>query len=67
MSELTNEKLMSVAEVADYLAAPARTVRYWAQKKILPALQLPNGQYRFRRRDLDRFLYRCRIPPPSSQ
>ncbi|MDE2704029.1 MAG: helix-turn-helix domain-containing protein [Gemmatimonadetes bacterium] len=61
MTELTNEKLMSVHEVADYLAAPKRTVRYWAQQRVLPALQLPNGQYRFRRRDLDRFLSRCRV------
>jgi len=48
-------KLLTSAEVAQYLRISARTVRLWAECAVLPAVRV-GKQWRFRRTELEGFL-----------
>lgn len=51
-------------EAAEYLGVHVETVRRWAREGVIPAAKLGNrGGLRFRREDLDDFLYRRRLGP----
>ena len=49
------EKLLTVAEVAEYLSVSDQTVRRWIKQNELPAFKL-NRELRVRESDLEAFL-----------
>lgn len=54
------DRLLTIAEVADWLAVPEATVRDWrVDGKGPPALKL-NATVRFRRADVEAWLETCR-------
>jgi excisionase family DNA binding protein len=56
-----NEAWLTTQEAAAYLRVHPVTLRNWARKRLIPAAKLGNrGGFRFRRKDLDRFLERRR-------
>lgn len=60
MSE--SDQLLSVEQVAEYLQLNRSTVYDWAQKGKIPAIKL--GQiWRFRRREIDRWLESHKVEP----
>lgn len=51
---------LTVPQVAAEYGVTRKTVYAWIKLGTLPAVKLPGGDYRFRRRDLDEFDARCR-------
>ena len=49
-------ELMTPQEVANLFRVSIRTVAVWAKRGELGSAKLPNGQYRFRREDVERML-----------
>jgi len=48
---------LTTEKAAHYLQVHPETMRRWAREGVIPAAKLGNrGGFRFRRRDLDRFL-----------
>lgn len=56
---MTDERLLSVREVADRLNTPERTIAYLAQQGELPASKVGRA-WRFRQADVDAYLQRQR-------
>jgi excisionase family DNA binding protein len=52
---MTNDALLSVKEVADYLQLKESTVYTWAQQGKIPAIKV-GRRWQFRRSDLDAWL-----------
>lgn len=54
---MSDENLLTPAQVADLLAVPLRTMQYWREKRMGPAyLTLGPKLIRYRRSDIDAFL-----------
>ena len=52
-----DETWLTTTEAASYLRVHPETLRNWARKGMIPAAKLGNrGGFRFKRKDLDRFL-----------
>lgn len=61
---LVTTELLSLADMADTLGASVHSVRKWVRRGFPDApaemIQLPDGQYRVCRSDLDRWIdFRC--------
>lgn len=54
------ERALTVPQVAAEYGVNRKTIYAWIKDGALPAVKLPGGDYRFRRRDLDEFDARCR-------
>ena len=54
---MTDERLMNVKQVADYLQLKESTIYSWAQDGKVPAIKI-GRTWRFRRSDLDQWLER---------
>ena len=50
---MTDEKMLTVSEAADYLGIHVKTVRSWADKGWVASVRWPNGWRYFRQADLD--------------
>jgi excisionase family DNA binding protein len=57
---VVKEKLLTVAEVAEYLSVSDQTVRRWIKEKKLPAFKL-DRELRVRESDLEAFLEARRV------
>ena len=59
--------LMTASEVASVLRCATETVRRLAAQGVLPAVRNPgkNSHWRFRRDDVDRYLYRTPAAPTA--
>ena len=55
---MTDEPLLTVAEVAGLLRVWPETVRIWLQSDKLKGMKLPGGDWRIQRGDLDEMLMR---------
>lgn len=54
---MSDENLLTPAQVAELLAVPLRTMQYWREKRMGPAyLTLGPKLIRYRRADIDAFL-----------
>jgi PTS system nitrogen regulatory IIA component len=63
---METDQLLSVEQVADYLQLNRSTVYDWAQKGKIPAIKL--GQiWRFRRREIDRWLEAHKTIPTETR
>lgn len=49
--------LLTVDEVADLFRVTANSVRAWCRQNRIPHIVLPNGQFRFRKADVEEYLY----------
>ena len=56
-SSLPPDEIMTLKEVARLLKVAKKTVYTMAQRKEMPAFKV-RGQWRFRRRDIDRWIER---------
>ena len=55
------ERLLTAAEVAEFLAVPVTWVREWTRSGAIPCVEL--GRYRrYRRDDVERWLEECSRP-----
>ena len=54
---MTDEKLLNVKQVAEYLQLKESTIYSWAQDSKIPAIKI-GRTWRFRREDLDSWLER---------
>ena len=52
---MSSDELLTIEELADYLKVRPRTIYPWARSGMLPAVKIV-GQWRFRKRDIDRWL-----------
>ena len=50
------DELKTVGDIAHYCRCRPETVRRWIAKGLLPAVNLPGGEYRINADDLDRVL-----------
>jgi len=50
---MSDEKMLTVSEAAEYLGIHIKTVRAWADKGWLPSVRWPNGWRYFRHADLN--------------
>ena len=62
---LTDNDILTITEVAEYLKITERTIYGWAQDGVIPAYKMA-GSWRFRRRDIDRWLETTRTGPTLS-
>lgn len=51
--------LLTAPEVADQARVSPETVRRWARRGLLPAIELPSGALRFRAEDVEALLTRA--------
>ena len=54
--------VLTVAEVAERLGVPLRTVRHWSDIGYLPARRTPGGQRRYSPTEIEAFASRRRRP-----
>jgi PTS system nitrogen regulatory IIA component len=59
---MSEEQLMSVRELADYLRVNISTVYIWSQRGQIPALKM-GKMWRYRRSEIDQWLRERRSPP----
>jgi len=52
---MSDDGLLTIEEVAEYLRVKRRTIYDWVQKKKIPAMKTV-GQWRFKRGDIDAWL-----------
>lgn len=62
---MVDVKLYTVAEVAELLSVTRATVRTWLGNGDLKGVQLPGGDWRVRKEDLDEMLREGKSGPPS--
>lgn len=48
LSKMDPNQLLLASEVAELFRVSPKTVVGWAKAKLLPAMRLPGGRYRFR-------------------
>jgi excisionase family DNA binding protein len=53
-----SEELLHTTDVARFFDVQPQTIRKWVREGWLTFVRLPNGRYRFRRGDLERFTAR---------
>jgi excisionase family DNA binding protein len=51
-----SDELLTTAEAAQMLRVSQKTIARWIRLDQIPAVKLPSGQYRVRRRDVDKLL-----------
>jgi PTS system nitrogen regulatory IIA component len=59
---MTEDSLMSVRDVAEYLNVNISTVYQWSQHGQMPAMKIGN-LWRYRRSDIEEWLNQRRSPP----
>jgi PTS system nitrogen regulatory IIA component len=59
---MTEERLMSIKEVAEYLQVDMSTLYLWSQRGQIPAMKV-GKMWRFRRSEIDAWLDEHRKPP----
>ena len=59
---MTDDQLMSVRELADYLNVNISTVYTWSQRGQIPAMKVGN-MWRYRRSEIEDWLNQRRTPP----
>jgi excisionase family DNA binding protein len=56
MRDVSNDGLLTSAEVADRWGVTSATVTRWARNGNLASVRTPGGRLRFRRSDVEKFL-----------
>jgi excisionase family DNA binding protein len=51
-----SDELLTTAEAAQMLRVSQKTIARWIRLDQIPAVKLPSGQYRVRRRDVEKLL-----------
>jgi excisionase family DNA binding protein len=59
---MTNEPLMSVKELAEYLQVDMSTIYLWSQRGQIPAMKVGKA-WRYRRSEIEEWLNRQRSQP----
>jgi PTS system nitrogen regulatory IIA component len=59
---MTEERLMSIKEVAEYLQVDMSTLYLWSQRGQIPAMKV-GKMWRYRRSEIDAWLDEHRTPP----
>ncbi len=59
----TDDPLLTLTDVAEYLQVAERTVYLWAQKSQIPSFKLGNV-WRFKKSDLETWIEECRDNTP---
>lgn len=65
MSLVTEQRMLTLVEIATRLGVSRRTVLRWVQEGALPAYRI-GGIIRVRPEDFEAFLERSRTPSPES-
>jgi PTS system nitrogen regulatory IIA component len=63
---MTDDQLMSVRELADYLNINISTVYTWSQRGQIPAMKVGN-MWRYRRSEIEEWLNQRRSQPTEPQ
>jgi len=59
---MSDNQLMSVKDLADYLQVNISTVYLWSQRGQIPAMKVGN-MWRYRRSEIEEWLNQRRTPP----
>jgi PTS system nitrogen regulatory IIA component len=59
---MTDEPLMSVKELAEYLQVDMSTIYIWSQRGQIPAMKI-GSMWRYRRSEIEDWLNERRTPP----
>ena len=63
---MTNEKLMTIQDIAKYLQIKERTIYSWVQNSKIPGFKIGNT-WRFKREDIDLWIEERKRETPRSQ
>ena len=63
---ITDERLMTMKDVAEYLQIKERTIYGWVQNGQIPGFKLGNS-WRFKREDIDLWIEERKKDTPRSQ
>ncbi len=65
LTEARNVRPWTEKEVGTYLGVTVRTVRNWTSRRRIPHVKLANGQVRFLKDDIDRWIKKHAVKPET--